>query len=158
MGGPVCPACLPSVTRSEGRAASPGKGGAGIGRLVLSAGLLAGAVSVVALVSLHGAGEHRADAELLREAFANLAIVGTAAERHRGATGEWPASLDVLVPAQLSALPPDPFADGQPLRLGRDPLRPEARVIYSVGPNRSDEAGRPLDPASGEGDLVYPLD
>lgn len=97
------------------------------------------------------------DADRLADAFDALTLVGTAAERYRGAEGRWPAAVDDLVPGQLTAVPPDPFGGGS-LRLGPDPLRPEGLVIYSVGPDRIDQGGRPRDATDGTGDLVYPLD
>jgi hypothetical protein len=71
------------------------------------------------------------------EAVFRCATVAVAAERFRQNTGHWPTTLAELVPNCLSAIPPDPF-DLQPLRLAR---RPDGIVIYSVGPNLSDDGG-----------------
>jgi hypothetical protein len=65
-------------------------------------------------------------------------IAALAAERYRQAHGVWPQSLADLVPAELAAVPPDPF-DGQPLRLLHVP---DGVEIYSVGPDGIDDNGR----------------
>ena len=79
---------------------------------------------------------HRADCR----AQINLrtALVGIACERYRRDTGEWPASLDVLVEKKLlDAIPTDPM-DGQPLRYRRTKV---GVVIYSVGFDLTDDQG-----------------
>src|SRR5262249_9621267 len=53
--------------------------------------------------------------------------------------GQWPASLDKLVPKLLVALPLDP-TDGEPLRYRR---LDDGVVIYSVG---ADKEGATFDP------------
>jgi hypothetical protein len=60
-----------------------------------------------------------------------------AAEAFRMRTGRLPDSLPELVPADLPAVPADPF-DGQPLRLV---VTEHGIVIYSVGENLTDEGG-----------------
>jgi hypothetical protein len=55
------------------------------------------------------------------------ALVALAAERYRVAHGDWPRSLENLVPDQLAAVPFDPF-DGEPLRYRRTE---NGVVIYS---------------------------
>ncbi len=60
-----------------------------------------------------------------------------AAERYRMAHGDWPASLDALVPDYLDAVPLDLF-DGQPLRMRRTE---EGVVIYSIGEDNVDDGG-----------------
>jgi hypothetical protein len=54
--------------------------------------------------------------------------------------GAWPERLEELVPAMLPEVPRDRF-DGQPLRYTVRDGRP---VVYSVGPDRDDDGGRPL--------------
>jgi len=125
--------------------------------------LIAAAVAVVSALAfgawlLDDPAPVPSDAALLQETFAALGAIGTAAERHRGLTGAWPATLHALVPSQLSALPLDPFAGDSPLRLAPDPVRPDGLVIYSVGPDRIDQQGLPRDPVTGQGDVLYPLD
>jgi hypothetical protein len=52
--------------------------------------------------------------------------------------GEWPQSLEELVPAMLPAVPPDRM-DGQPLRYT---LRDGQPLVYSIGMDRDDDGGR----------------
>jgi ABC-type transport system involved in multi-copper enzyme maturation permease subunit len=61
-----------------------------------------------------------------------------AAERYRLARGNWPTSLNDLVPAFLREVPTDPF-DGKPLRLRR---LADGVVIYSVGLDGIDNGGK----------------
>jgi hypothetical protein len=61
-----------------------------------------------------------------------------AAERYRLARGNWPTSLNDLVPAFLGEVPTDPF-DGKPLRLRR---LADGVVIYSVGLDGIDNGGK----------------
>lgn len=65
-----------------------------------------------------------------------------AVERCRVEEGHFPASLDVLVPDYLDAVPIDPF-DGKPLRYKLDD---NGAVIYSIGDDGTDHGGavRPL--------------
>lgn len=74
---------------------------------------------------------HQTKAEL------RCAAAALAAERYRLAQGHWPKSLDDLVPDYLPAVPADPF-DGKPLRLEH---LPDGLVIYSTGPDRTDDGG-----------------
>lgn len=66
-------------------------------------------------------------------------LVMIALELHRRATGEYPASLEALVPSLLPAIPPD-GADGKPLRYAR---RGDSYILYSVGADLRDDAGTP---------------
>jgi hypothetical protein len=66
------------------------------------------------------------------------AVVALAALRYRRDEHHWPERPDELVPRYLSAVPTDPF-DGQPLRWLR---LPDGIVIYSVGPDRTDNGGK----------------
>jgi hypothetical protein len=75
---------------------------------------------------------HRTQAEL------RCASAALAAERYRMAERRWPETLDALVPRFLTAVPADPF-DGKPLRMRR---LPDGLVIYSVGPDRTDDRGQ----------------
>jgi hypothetical protein len=65
------------------------------------------------------------------------ATVALAALRYRRDEHHWPERSDELVPRYLPAVPTDPF-DGQPLRWRR---LPDGIVIYSVGPDRTDNGG-----------------
>jgi ABC-type transport system involved in multi-copper enzyme maturation permease subunit len=69
----------------------------------------------------------------LRCAVAMLAV-----ERYRLAHGNWPKSLNELVPAFLREVPADPF-DGKPLRFRR---LPDGVVIYAVGFDGTDDGGK----------------
>jgi len=71
------------------------------------------------------------------EALFRAALVAIAAEQFRRVEGHWPAALDELVPEYVTKLQRDPF-DLQPLRLAR---RDDGIVIYSVGPNQTDDGG-----------------
>ena len=72
------------------------------------------------------------------QAVMRCTVAALAAERYRLRRGAWPGSLDVLVQEGLLAkVPLDPF-DGQPLRYKSSD---EGRVIYSVGPDRTDNGG-----------------
>jgi hypothetical protein len=75
---------------------------------------------------------------LRKHAHMRTLIAGLAAERYRRAHGAWPESLQDLTPAELIAVPLDPF-DGEPLRLLRLPGGIE---IYSVGLYGIDNKGR----------------
>jgi hypothetical protein len=65
------------------------------------------------------------------------AQVGVAAERYRLAHGGWPQDLAQLVPTYLREVPTDPY-DGQPLRYRQTA---DGVVLYSVGPDRTDNQG-----------------
>ncbi|MEO1715516.1 MAG: hypothetical protein AAFR76_00265 [Planctomycetota bacterium] len=74
-------------------------------------------------------------------AMSDATRAALAAETHRRQHGNFPESLDNLVPAYLLAVPEDPFAPGTPLRmltLG------ETLIIYSVGQDADDDQGAPL--------------
>ena len=63
-----------------------------------------------------------------------------------------PAKLDDLVPTYLDAVPLDDF-DGRPLRYA-----PKKKVVYSVGPDLSDDGGRELsNDWAVPFDIVYPV-
>jgi serine/threonine protein kinase len=68
----------------------------------------------------------------------NTALAALAVERSRLAHGDWPCDLAALVPAYLKEVPCDPY-DGQPLRYRRVA---EGVVVYSLGPDRTDNQGK----------------
>jgi hypothetical protein len=72
-----------------------------------------------------------------KHAILRCTTVCLAAERYRRANGRWPATLDELVPGELSGVPLDPY-DGEPLRYGKPG---GGVVIYSVGPDATDNGG-----------------
>lgn len=78
-----------------------------------------------------------ADAFFRTQAELRCAIVALAVERYRLANGHWPESLDRVTPALLARVPADPY-DQERLRFRRVG---DALVIYSVGPDRTDNGG-----------------
>jgi hypothetical protein len=62
------------------------------------------------------------------------------------------------VPSELERLPADPYgAGGATLVYGPAASGGDDRVLYSVGPDRVDQLGLPLDPLTGRGDIPYPV-
>ena len=73
------------------------------------------------------------------------ASVACALERCRLAQGQYPASLEALVPAWLQQVPADLLAaGGAPLKYRRE--ADGGFVLYSVGLNRADDQGKPAPP------------
>jgi hypothetical protein len=66
------------------------------------------------------------------------AFVAVALERYRRDHGQWPETLDALVPQYLAAVPKDP-QDGKPLRYKR---RPDGVVVYWLGQDGTDDGGK----------------
>jgi ABC-type transport system involved in multi-copper enzyme maturation permease subunit len=81
-----------------------------------------------------------------REGRAELrcAALALAAEQFRRRLGRWPERLDELTPDFLTKVPTDPFG-GAALRLRR---LPDGLVIYSVGPDGTDDGGDVRDTAN----------
>jgi len=79
-------------------------------------------------------------ADLKCRAQLRTARTALAVEQFRQANGRLPKTLDELVPKYLDAVPPDPF-DGKPLRYKR---LEKGYVVYSIGPNETDDAGADL--------------
>jgi hypothetical protein len=92
-------------------------------------------------------------ADARHEATLLTVAVGLACERHRRATGRWPATLAELPKDLLPAVPPDPF-DGQPLKYRRTA---DGAVVYSVGENRHDDGGQPVVGDNRTADVVFRL-
>jgi hypothetical protein len=80
-------------------------------------------------------GDARASFRL--RACLRCAYAAVAMERYRQEEGDWPASLETLVPHYLKQMPTDPY-DGQPLRLKR---LLDGIVVYSVGEDLIDNRG-----------------
>jgi hypothetical protein len=78
---------------------------------------------------------------LRKHALLRCTIVCLASERYRRAHGRWPDTLTDLLPAELSAVPLDPF-DGQPLRYVK---AGDGITVYSVGPDQTDDGGTLVD-------------
>jgi ABC-type transport system involved in multi-copper enzyme maturation permease subunit len=64
-------------------------------------------------------------------------VAALAVERYRQSNGDWPNSLNELVPTYLEAVPKDPFTD-QAIRYAR---HSDSVVIYSLGPDGQDDNG-----------------
>ena len=71
-----------------------------------------------------------------------VARTALAVERYRLATGQLPEDLSELVPSHLEEIPLDPF-DGRPLRYKK---RDGGYVVYSVGPDGTDDGGTERQP------------
>jgi len=89
----------------------------------------------------------------------NEAQIACALERYRLAKGEYPATLDALVPAYSEKLPPD-IIGGQPMHYRR--TEDGKFVLYSVGWNEKDDGGQSGQDAKGaedrlRGDWVWPV-
>jgi hypothetical protein len=72
------------------------------------------------------------------DALVRTARAGLACRIHKGRTGQYPESLEALVPALLDEVPIDPFT-GRPLVYRRDG---EGFIVYSLGSNEKDDGGR----------------
>src|SRR5690606_9234408 len=70
----------------------------------------------------------------------DLAVVACALERHRLQTGDYPDSLDALLPRFLSTLPAD-VVNGEPLKYGREE---GSFILYSVGMDLQNNYGTPV--------------
>jgi hypothetical protein len=86
------------------------------------------------------------------EALLTAAEVGLAVEQWRMAHGDWPESLDPLVPALLAELPPDPFT-GRPLQYT---VADDTAIVYSVGADLQDDGGTSLRAAQRAAELKEP--
>jgi len=81
-----------------------------------------------------------------------LGTAAAAIERYRLAAGDFPETLQALVPAYLPAVPEDPI-DLQPMRYR---CGEEACVVYSIGTNGVDDGGKP-GKVLNEGDITFSL-
>jgi hypothetical protein len=75
-----------------------------------------------------------------------------ALERCRLAHGEYPETLDALVPEFLKAVPLDVMTN-KPLSYRR--ISPNDFLLWSVGWDVVDDGGKPLDPKTKKGDIVW---
>ena len=80
----------------------------------------------------------------------DVTVVGLACQRYESRHGAFPARLADLVPDILTAVPVDPFT-GKELAYR---LTPGAFIVYSVGENLTDDAGR--GPYAGADDIAWP--
>ena len=72
------------------------------------------------------------------EALVRAFRAGLACRIHKGRTGQYPESLEALVPALLNEVPIDPFT-GKALVYRREG---EGFIVYSLGSNQRDDGGR----------------
>lgn len=86
------------------------------------------------------------------QAGVHLARTATALERHRLQQGQYPGSMEALGGQALWQI--DPF-DARPLRYRCDQGR--AYLLYSIGPDRSDDGGQPMGASrpGRRGDLLW---
>ncbi len=96
------------------------------------------------------------EADVRNRTHLNTAIVAVAAARYRQDHGEYPASLNALVPAYLDAVPLDPV-DGEPLRYR---VFDGGFVAYSLARNGTDENGEEFEDQQfwNEGDLTFTVE
>ncbi len=90
-----------------------------------------------------------AEAAAQADARRRLAQFACALASHRAGFGTVPDDLDEWA----SIFRPDPF-DGKPLKWTSTD---EALVLYSVGPDRKDDGGKPFDRETRTGDLIFTM-
>ena len=88
--------------------------------------------------------------EMSAIAYGRAATAALAVERYRLEHGQLPASLGVMVPDYLEAVPLDPF-DGEPLRYK---VLADGYVVYSVGKDLVDDGGED-EYGTGEPDVIF---
>lgn len=86
------------------------------------------------------------------QAEADLDRLGAAIRLHRLDQGKLPTRLEELVPRYLPSVPIDPFS-GRPMIYR---IETNTFVLYSLGPDKRDDGGEPMGPATEEnGDLTF---
>jgi hypothetical protein len=93
--------------------------------------------SADALFPEHWAVLRRVDS--MSAALLRLLRVELALQAWRKEHSGWPDSLDALTPDYLDAVPRDPFSDGSLVYR----VTGDAYLLYSLGPDREDDGGRP---------------
>lgn len=100
---------------------------------------------LLAIIGDHVSNEQGQYAHARRLVAVNMerdaALIAIALEQHRRRTGNWPAALQELVPAELEQVPADLFSDGG-LPVGYRLVNGKTQV-YSVGPDHADDGGTP---------------
>jgi hypothetical protein len=86
------------------------------------------------------------------QTLANEAYLACGLERYRLTHGQYPETLDALVP-QFAEKPPHDIIGGQPLKYRR--AADGQFVLYSVGWNEKDDGGVPGQTVA-DGDWVWP--
>lgn len=87
------------------------------------------------------------------DAQADLMTLARGMVRYRAANGKYPDDLRELSPKYIHALPVDPFM-GYPMKMLNKDGR---RIIYSIGPDVTDDQGLPYDYHTCKGDFVIRL-
>ncbi len=156
LGAPACPGCRPTLANYQQMSPRTGVSSRAVVAILLGFGLFAG----IMITALHEEGpDADSVAEDLALAYRNLEKVGTALELYRLDQGDYPDSLDELLPKYLEELPVDPFdKDSKSLHFRGRAVTGQRRLLYSVGPDHKDQGGQDRDPISGLGDLTYPVD
>jgi hypothetical protein len=93
------------------------------------------------------------EAAAVADARRRAVRLALAVERYRAGHGRFPARLEDLVPEFIPLVPLDPF-DGQPMRMRRTGQR---LIVYSIGPDLTDDGGAPLDKTKKTGDIPFEL-
>ena len=110
---------------------------------------LGGPLTAALLPALNRAAQASAEADANRR----LAELALAMLRYRAKCQHLPQRLSDLVPEQLVFVPHDPF-DNAPLR-----MKPtdHGTVIYSIGPDLTDDGGSPFNRKDRSGDLTFTI-
>lgn len=108
-----------------------------------------GLLAQILLPAVNRVAERAAETDA-RHRLARLAV---AVARYRAAEDRFPDTLDDLVARFLPAIPLDPF-NGKPLRIEQTD---EAFILYSVGPDGTDDDGAPYEPEERAGDITFGL-
>ena len=85
------------------------------------------------------------------EARRGTARLGLALYTYHARNGRFPDKLDELAPDFIPALPRDPF-DGQAMKFKRTE---QGAVVYSIGPDVTDNGGAPFDREKKTGDITF---
>jgi hypothetical protein len=110
---------------------------------------MGGLLASLLVPSLSLIGERAAKAE----AQHRLIALGVAMWKYRLAEGSFPAELERLMPKYLLTVPADPFT-GKGMKLARTDA---GAVVYSVGPDLSDDGGKATDRKTTKGDVLLIL-
>ena len=85
------------------------------------------------------------------DAQRNLMRLALVMYRYQAGHGRLPSKVDELVPDFIPAVPQDPF-DGKPLRMKKTD---RGLVLYSIGPDMTDNGGAKFEPATKTGDITF---
>ncbi len=96
-----------------------------------------------------------AESDAREAAMLRCARTALAVDRYRQERGKLPETLQDLVPEHMESILEDPF-DGKPLRYRK---LPKGYVVYSVGPDLSDEGGKEREEREEEGyDVTFTVE